>query len=406
MTVRVSQILAPARIAALVASIALAVSIAFAASIAVAAEAPAPPEDLMRIRYELTGASEEEVLKDAEMRAIRSAIGRVYFTDYMLRARSLLEPYIERYRDKFVARRKVWTSEIRGGKRFMDVEIIVDAKKLYDDLQEKRFVYRPAIRPVFFVFLSETFDGADVEDRAGRKHLLDVINTREYRYLWKDHPVRANDPSIPASEKTEAEMRAISAFQDPWAKEKGLEEACREAQRNEVEVFVAGTIETKTSLEKKLNFDDFVYVESRCLLRLVRSDTGQVLVTAETTVSGAHRDPQQARRIATYDALDKAAPRLFAAFDREWSKTVLDKANVRIMTVGLNEVALDVLGQILRGLAPDVEVYTRCAYADISVFTVSWTGGTKDLLALLYASRFPEMRMTFVKPKGLILENM
>ncbi len=39
-------------------------------------------------------------------------------------------------------------------------EVAVDNEKLYADLDEKRFLYRPALRPVFYLFLSETFDGS------------------------------------------------------------------------------------------------------------------------------------------------------------------------------------------------------------------------------------------------------
>jgi len=384
----------------------LAAAWVLAVSFASAIEQPIPSAPLLPGRYQISGSSEEAVIKEARARALRSAIGRIYFTDYMLRARSLLEAYVDRYSDNFVARQKVWTSEIRGGRRYMDIEVVVDCKKLYDDLNEKKFLYRPAFRPIFYLFLAETYNGQPVEDMFGRKHLLQITNLREYRYLWQDHPSKANDPSIPASQKTEVDLITISAHQDPTTSATELAKACREAQRYEIEVFVAGTIETKTVRNKEVYFDNYTYVETRCTLSLVRSDTGEILSTVSTTVSAAHMDPEEARRMATADALDKLAPQLFGVFDKQWDKMILRKADLRIMVIGLNDVAVNVLRQLITGISPEAEIYTRCSFADVGVLTVTWNGKAQDLLHTLRLDGFPSVRMFYVEPNGLILENI
>ncbi|NQU45189.1 hypothetical protein HQ520_18050 [bacterium] len=372
---------------------------------AVALAPPVPSERLLTQRYQLTGDSEAELLKEAKVRAIRSAVGRVYFTDYMIRGQRLLDPYISQYFDKFIARQRIWKSEIEGGRRQVDIEVVVDCEKLYNDLHEKRFFYRPALRPQFYVFMAETFDGQDVAERTGRKHLLEVINKREYRYLWEDRPGRANDPDITAADKTEKILTVVSPFQDPTVDPKTLAAVTREAQRSEVEVFVAGVIRTETVQKDRIYFDEYTYVRTYCALQLIRSDNGEVLGSVYTTVSAAAQDPETARRTATLDALNKLTPELFAAYDEKWDKMILRKADLRIMTVGPEGNHADVVRHIVARVAPDAEIYERAAYANIHVLTVSWSGThAVDLLYLLRKTEFPKFHMVFVEPDGLILE--
>ncbi|MFW6303837.1 MAG: hypothetical protein ACOC2L_04380 [Candidatus Sumerlaeota bacterium] len=102
----------------------------------------------------------------------------------MLRARNLLQAYLERNAETFVTRYNINANEVRGGQRFLDVDIIVDLEKLYDDLNSKRFIYEPAFRPVFYLFLSEQYNGQAAGQPLAREIILNELAGREYRYLW------------------------------------------------------------------------------------------------------------------------------------------------------------------------------------------------------------------------------
>jgi hypothetical protein len=85
---------------------------------------------------------------------------------------------------------------------------------------------------------------------------------------------------------------------------------------------------------------------------------------------------------------------------------ILRKADLRIMAIGLNDVAVNVLRQLITGISPEAEIYTRCSFADVGVLTVTWNGKAQDLLHTLRLDGFPSVRMFYVEPNGLILENM
>ena len=364
-----------------------------------ALDPPIPSPRLLSLHYELMGESEEALVKEASVRAILSAIGRVYFSDLMLRGRSLLDAYVvKRWMDFAV--HEVSLSEVRGGRRFVNLDVLVDCKKLYDDLHEKRFIYRPALRPVFYVFLSETYDGEKTTP-VGRRHLLETIQNREYRYLWAND---AEDFSVPPSQKQEVAVREPLPDLDVSRTAEDLASACAEAQRNEVEVFIAGTLETKTTRKGKLYFDEYTFVETFCSLKLIRSDTGEALASDEVRTAAGHVNAADAVAAATRAAVDKIAPGLFDVFDKQWGKTILRKANLRVMVFGADNDSLDLLKQVLTGVSPDLEIYTRSSYADVAVLTLSWKDRTRDLVDVLRQTHYPDLIMAPIEPDGMVVQ--
>jgi hypothetical protein len=364
-----------------------------------ALDPPVPSPRLLSLHYELTGESEEALVKEASVRAVLSAIGRIYFSDLALRGQPLLEAYVGKRWMEFAVH-QVNVSEVRGGRRFVNLDVVVDCKKLYDDLHEKRFTYRPALRPVFYIFLSETYDEGKTAP-VGRRRLLETIQQREYRYLWAND---AEDFSVPPSQKQEVPIREPLPDLDVSRTAEDLASACAEAQRNEVEVFVAGTLETKTTRKGKLYFDEYTFVETFCSLKLIRSDTGEVLASEEARMAAGHIDAAEAVAAATRAAVDKTAPGLFGVFDKQWGKTILRKANLRVMVFGANDDSLDLLKQVLTGIAPDLEIYTRSSYADVAVLTLSWKDQTRDLVDVLRHTQYPDLVMTPIEPDGMVIQ--
>jgi hypothetical protein len=375
---------------------------------------PQPDEPLLTLRFALDGKTEEGLIESAMVQAVRSATGRLYFTEFMLRGRELLSAYVGRHAGNFVPRYNIHSSEIRGGRYFVDIEVVVDVAALYKDLTEKRFLYRPFYRPVFYLFIAETFDGALVTEQVGRTQLLDTLSDRKYRYLWADPPLKANNSDIPASEKTEVLLRDPRPDQDMRA---DLAAACAKAQRNEVEIFITGRIETTTDRAEKVYFDDYHFVQTHCTLELVRADTGEVLSRYETTTKAGNVDVQQAVRTATTAAVKEVAPNLLEAYDKQWGKTVLGNKQwgnpefrrsnlVRVMAIGLEDDEVSVLREILAGVSAQAEVYTHSEFADVAVLNVCWDGETAELLNLLRQAQHPGFQIRVQEPDGLILDIM
>lgn len=366
-------------------------------------------------RYEMTGENEADLVSEAMLDTVRSAAGRIYFTELMLRARNILDAYLAKNVESFVTRHEIFVSEVRGGQRFLDVEVTVDVRALYERLHTMKFFYRPEFRPFFYAFVAETFDGDLVTAPVGRKRLLKILGEGQYRYLWDK---ASDDPGVPLAEKKEVRVRADSPTPDVTPEtdmSDNLMAACREAQRHEVEVFITGKIETKTTSEETVYFDKYFFVKTYCELKLVRSDTGLVLASAHTTTAAGHVDQAKAIQNASEAAVADVTPKLLGVFDKQWGKTILAdnrwgkqtlrKSNVvKIMTVGADAEMLGLLRRILAGVASDAEVYTLTTYADIAVLTLSWNGKTEELLALLHQTQHPGFTLTVAKPNGLILE--
>ncbi|HBF33865.1 TPA: hypothetical protein DDW35_04820 [Candidatus Sumerlaeota bacterium] len=387
---------------------------------------PVPSERYLRQHYVLTGPDEATVLMDARSRALRSATARIFFTDYLLRARNLITPYLEQNYAPFISHERVSKSEIQGGKRYVEVDITVDCEKLFRDLDEKKFLYRPAIRPVLYVYMAENFNGVPVSDFTGRQRILEEINKRgEVRYLWEEdakRPTRNNDVTVPVTEKKEVVMTDISPYEDPTLTSATLLAACREAERNEVEVFLAGAMILKTVREnKEVYFDKFQAVEAKCTLQLVRADTGEVLSTVSTAFTAQDRDLDAARKLAARSVIEKMMPELLSTFDKKsmptfttvdkprkptskWDRMMLREADLRLMTVGLNSDVLETVRQILAGLGGNVEMLTRSSFAGTSVISVTWPGQMSDLFNRLHQTVFPGLNVIFIPPNGMILQ--
>jgi hypothetical protein len=369
---------------------------------AFAIEPPAPPAPLTTYSYELMGQSDDALIRDGCVRALKSSVGQVYFSDYMLYARSLLDAYIDKNWERLVARYKVKTRDLRGGRRHVVMDVVVDNTKLYADLVEKRFLYRPAVRPLFYVFLSETYDGSPTAP-IGRKRILETIDGHQYRYLWEEGD---DSVDIPTENKREVLLPLGLPEKDPTSDQTTMEGAMREAQRNEVEVFVAGTIESKTTRSGRLYFDDYTFVQTRCSLKLVRADTGEILGEAQTTTAAGNTDQAAAVSAATLAAVNEVAPKVFDVFDKVWGKTIQRKADMRIMATGVNQDIVSLFIQVVKGIAPAAEIYTRSFYEDVAVLTLSWNGRAEDLLQILRHTDYPSFTATVVKPEAIIISSL
>jgi len=365
-----------------------------------AAAEPAGVGRYLTFQYDLYGKAPGDLVREGCIRGVKSAIGRMYFGDSMLRGRSLLDAYVERHWERLIARRKITASEVRGGRRFVALEVVVDNEKIRADLTQKKFLYRPAFRPLFYIFMEETYDGKATA-AVGRRRLLEMIDERQYRYLWESGSDKAG---VPVAEKEEVAVAPPLPEQDATASARALGAACDEAQRNEVEVVIAGAIRTRTTRTGKLYYDDYTFVETRCVLKVIRADTGEVIASGETVTSAGHMEAAKAVAAATLAAVNEIGPGLLDEYFKQWGKMILRKADVRILITGVDAEGLGLFRQVLQGAVPGAEVYTRAVYADVAVVTVSLGGKVKELGRALRDTFYPAFRMTQGAPGEMILE--
>ncbi len=374
-----------------------------AAGSVAAFEPPKPITPRLTLRYQKQGEKEEVLVREAMVQAVRAGVGRIYFANVMLRGLDILDPYIQKQVQTFIPRHEVLVSEVRGGQRYVDVEIVVDMEKLYQDLYEKQFLYRPALRPIYYAALSETLNGEPVASQFGRTYLIRKLNDlpeRRFRFLWTDE---VDDPSVPVTKKQAVSVENVPAGADVSAK---LPEACRELQRHEVEFFLTGAIQTSTtrSVELYLNTTPTHFVETRARIQMVRSDTGQVIRSVDIRKVSGNVDLNKAMEDSVASAMDVAATQLFDNFAGMWGKTVQDKADVRILVAGANADNLNILNVLLNTLTPKAEIYTRSSFDGVAVLNLGWNGPMEKLVNLLREARHPEFKVTQVGTNGLLIE--
>ncbi len=374
-----------------------------AAGTVAAFEPPKPITPRLTLRYQKLGEKEDVLVREAMVQAVRAGVGHIYFANVMLRGLDILDPYIRQNVQTFIPRHEVLVSEIRGGQRYVDVEIVVDMEKLYQDLHEKQFLYRPALRPIYYAAFSETLNGEPVASQFGRTYLIRKLNDqpeRRFRFLWTDD---VDDPAVPVTKKQAVSVENVPADADVSDR---LAEACRELQRHEVEFFLTGTIQTSTtrSVELFLNTDPTHFVETHARIQMVRSDTGQVIRSVNIRKVSGNVDLNKAMEDAVASAMDVAATQLFDDFAGMWGKTVQEKADVRILVAGATADHLNVLHVLLNTLTPKAEIYTRSSFDGVAVLNLGWNGPMEKLVNLLREARHPEFKVTPVGTNGLLIE--
>ncbi len=199
-----------------------------------------PIGSLVEFRYSLQGQDESLLERQSRTDALMSLAGEVYYKDRILLSQDLMPKYFQQNGDRFIRASYISNRHIVGGKPNFDLTLLVDRDALMRDLEEKRFVFRPALRPLFFVFLDQTVNGVKDDQQRGRAAMEAVINDRNQRYAEENLPSMANI------------NQDITASKDLFL------EARRAAQRNEVEVAFSGKmIARPADLEATISDEDW-----------------------------------------------------------------------------------------------------------------------------------------------------
>lgn len=311
-------------------------------------------EDLETYEYQnVRGANEAEAMKTASLRALKSAAARLYFDDYILLGRDLLEPYLGFYGDRFVARNTVLSRRILAdGTNELDVRVSIDVQRLYEDLNEKHFIAKPEIRPLMAVSLEEKIDGQPTTDGRGRKLLEQALADREMRV---------------ASDK----MGQFPLYLNASQNENVLLTARHEAQRGGIGAIVTGSLDVTSRPGKTILYDEFYFFTAVVKLDLIRVDTGEILASAAQSFSSSDVDADKALTSTFEQLMSRVSEPLTEGFLSNWHKTLFDVGEVRLMITGVNQEQLESVFNILKTVSPDVKTYTKSFFGDVAVLNVS-----------------------------------
>lgn len=334
-------------------------------------------EDL--ITYDLIGVegdTAEAVLKSAGVQALTSTASRAYFGDHILIGRDLLVPYLTNYGDEFIVSRVPSHRRLTNdGKVQMDVRVAVDAESLRLDLEEKHFIGKPKVRPIIAVVLEETVDGAKTEDGRGRKILEEALRAMELRV---------------ESERMGPYSLAGNAFESF----ESIREARDEAQRGEIEVIITGKLEVTSGGSREILYDEFAFYDSIVTLSMIRVDTGEVLAKATERFAAPALAGDQALDRAFQGLMPRAAQAIASNLLTDWTNTVLDSGDYRLMVTGVTQEELEGVFNLLKTFSPESKVFVKSYFGEVAVINFHVpTAKPGEVEGFLRKSNFPQFKV-------------
>ncbi len=339
--------------------------------------APAPastltPLDDTLLIYKTTaqGETREAAMREARIAAVASAAGRVFLEDKLLIADDLLMKYIENYHDRFVTATEVVKDDFREGRNLLDVHVFVDYQKLRADLEEKRFTWKPAQRPVIMSFLSEEMDGELTREGIAREALSIGFQKEGLK------PFEGVVLSPPLS---------VDVSTDEFLQKSALVTA----QRNGAEIVVAGTCVTNQNRERKLYYDNFLFYECEMNAKVLRADTGDLLFSVTAKGSGAARERGAAIQTAIQRAAEDLAAQIAVQQKAIWPFVVQGRGDYQVVLTGINDELLRVVIQHVEQMGSGTRVALRKRFGTSACLVIDTPASKESLLAKLSSCPYP-----------------
>jgi|GEM_PF-2340231 len=315
---------------------------------AVAVERP----DYLTFEYQQVGASEEEAVRLACIRAVKATVGYILFSEYALQGRDLLEPYLQKNWPRFVA--SSYVLEKRASRDGYGVRIRVQTmpEVLTRDLREKRFLYLPEQNPSYFVFAGEITDGTPTSATLARELLTEKLESHGIRVL-KDG------------------ITCPSPLTDVLSCPAVFDAARIAALRRGAHIMVAARCESKKVSESPVLYDTMISYETKLKLQIIRTDDGSALATAECVARGADKDPETARREAIKNAIEIASETMGSEVQQFWTLALREKGTFQLLFSDLNLEELSLVASYLEStLGAGTKALVRSYYGNVAVLSL------------------------------------
>lgn len=344
---------------------------AFGASVTAASLTPL---DETRLIYHTTarGTNSASALEAAKQEAVLASAGRVLLDGSLLLADELLEKYIQSYYNNFVIAAEVTRDQFVGSHAEIMANVYVDFARLKADLEEKKFLYVPAYKPQFLVFLSETLDGRPSAQGLAREALTGSFRANGL----KPFQGIINNPPLTFDVKT-----------DEFIFDSGIVAA----QRNGIEVIVTGNARTRLREQRKVYYDEFFFYDCDMTISFIRVDTKETLFEAEATGSASARDQADAIRTSIDRAASAIAADITADFGNFWPVVVQEEGQFEILLTGVDDELLRIVTQQLERMKGGTRVHLKKMFGTSAVVVIETEASKADLLEALAATPFPTL---------------
>ena len=350
---------------------------------------PSAISNLVTYDYTLTTTNFEEAVASAQVRALKAGAARLYFDRYFLVGRDLLEPYLRRNGNLFVARTEILDRRLLAeNNEQVSVRVSVNLDALFEDLRAKRFIAEPNRRPVVAVMLNQVVEGEALPNLGGRQ----LIERTMQRNLVRVNTRQMTQPPIAT---------------DLTASEELMRQARLEAQRHDVDVLITGTLDVKPIEDEAILYEQYDFMEATVTLSMVRVDTGEVIEQTTDKYSAANPDRQQAIQEVLDVMLTRVSQDLSGSLRHMWENTMLDKGHYRLMFNNVTEDELVSIRNVMRTLSPDLEYFVKAYYGDVLVVNLLVPDKQpEELEAFLRESNEPQFRVEKIDSHHYQLETL
>ncbi|MEQ8820702.1 MAG: hypothetical protein RLY93_10685 [Sumerlaeia bacterium] len=314
----------------------------------------------------------EQAKDEAKLTAVLASVGRVYLSEYLTLADPLLTKYIENSAEQYVYSLEILEEDYSPTEAKIKARVFVDYQGLIRDLDEKKFLYRPELKPRFAPFMAEVLDGETTEDGDARNALTLALNALG---------MRAVDGTLPNPPPS------ADVASDPFL----LDPAIVSAQRAGVEVIISGSANTELTDQRKLYYDDYYFYETTMSASLVRVDTGEILFSAKASAQASDRNAESAQRLSIERAAERVAASLVAQFQEFWPLVVQRQSDYNVLLTGIDDETLGIVMGNLERLGRNAQVFIRKKYDRSAVLAIVFDGPKEELLETLRSTPFPTL---------------
>lgn len=362
-------------------TIALFGALALAASATMAPAIQVTPLDdhLVSVVNETRGTSREEAVDNAKRDAVLAATGRVLLDGKLFLADDLLQKYLSNYYAKFVDGVEITDDSFTEGRAVINSRVFVNYDRLIADLNEKRFLYTPAYKPQFAVFLDEKLDGQEIPQQVGRQLLQNALKAKGI----KSYEGAIEDPKV-----------TVDVSSDDLL----LANATVAAQRRDVEFIISGKSTTKLREERRAYYDTFFFYDTNLEVSFIRVDTGEKLFTTTTSGSASSRDRADAVRTAIERAADAASIELANYYKGFWPRVVQGKADYEILLTGTDDELTRIVSQQVGRVSTGTTIEVKKKFDRSAVLSVSSSSSRADVINAIRGCSYPTL--TIIREVG------
>lgn len=318
------------------------------------------------------GATAADAIAAAKVEAVRGSAGRVLLGDQLIMADEILAKYLANYAGQFVKAVEVLETEFVAGRNRVTAKVFVDYAALTADLTDKRFLYKPAYRPRFASFMTERQDGRVVSEGAARNALAVELNNLGMRRYGRD-------------------LDTPPATSDVSGDDFLMQAAVVSSQRAGVEVLVTGETTTVLKDQQKLYFDEYWFYETEMKAKIIRVDTGEVLVEARSTGSASDKDATAAVQQAIQRAAKSVATQLVPPFESTWPVLVQRKSDYEILLTGSNADLVSIITEHVKRLGGGTQVHVRKSFDKTASLAVVTDQPKDALIENLRSCTYPNL---------------